>query len=97
MLRGQYHHRDIFSQWMDLVYGSFLQYLILKVKGNYFSQFTHLGTYSFVPYIIVDFVHQEMAGIVIITNKIVSDLELQIIERYIKNVNSIEAEGVNVP
>ena len=47
--------------------------------------------------IMVDFIYQETAGIVIITNKIASDLELQTIKRYIKNVNNIEAEGVNVP
>jgi len=36
-------------------------------------------------------------GIVIVTNKVVLDLKLQTIERYIKNVNYIKAEGVNVP
>ena len=45
----------------------------------------------------VDLVHQEIAGIVIVTNKIISDLKLQTIERYIKNMNHIEAEGVDVP
>jgi len=47
--------------------------------------------------IIVNFVYQEITDIVIITNKIVSDLKLQIIKRYIKNINSIEDKGVNVP
>ena len=47
--------------------------------------------------IMVNFVYQEITDIVIITNKIVSDLKLQIIKRYIKNINSIEDKGVNVP
>ena len=46
--------------------------------------------------IMVDFIHQEMAGIVIVTNKVASELKLQTIERYIKNTNYIKAEGVNV-
>ena len=45
---------------------------------------------------IVDYVHQETVGIVIVTNKIALDLELQTIKRYIKNMNHIEAEEVNV-
>ena len=35
----------------------------------------------------VDFVYQELAGVVIITSKVSLELELQIIENYIKNVN----------
>jgi len=45
---------------------------------------------------IVDYVHQETVGIVIVTNKIALDLKLQTIKRYIKNTNHIEAEEVNV-
>jgi len=45
----------------------------------------------------VDFVQQEISGNIIVTNKVTSELELQTIERYIKNANQIKAEGVEVP
>ena len=47
--------------------------------------------------VMVDFVRQELASVVIVTSKVASELELQTIENYIKNVNQIEAEGVDVP
>jgi len=46
--------------------------------------------------VMVDFVLQEIAGIVIITNKVASELELQTIKNYIKNANQIETEEVDV-
>ena len=45
----------------------------------------------------VDYICQETVGIVIITNKVALDLKLQTIEKYIKNMNYIKAEKVNVP
>jgi len=44
-----------------------------------------------------DFVHSEQVGIVIITNKVVSLLNLQTIERYVKSSNNINVENVEVP
>jgi len=37
--------------------------------------------------VMVDFVRQELASVVIITSKVASELELQTIKNYIKNVN----------
>jgi len=39
----------------------------------------------------------EQAGIVIVTNKIASPLDLQTIENYIKNANHIEVDNVKFP
>ena len=47
--------------------------------------------------VMVDFVHSDQAGITIVTNKVASPLDLQMIEKYIKNVNSIDINKVNVP
>ena len=47
--------------------------------------------------VMVDFVHSDQAGITIVTNKVASSLDLQMIEKYIKNVNSIDINKVNVP
>lgn len=44
-----------------------------------------------------DFVHSEQTGIIIITNKVMSLLNLQTIEKYVKSVNHINANNVNVP
>jgi len=46
--------------------------------------------------VMVDFIHQEQSGITIVINKVVSLLDLQTIEKYIKTTNNIEAEGVEV-
>jgi len=46
--------------------------------------------------IMVDFICQEQSGITIITNKVASPLDLQTIEKYVKSVNYIEANGVEV-
>ena len=46
--------------------------------------------------VIVDFVHQELASIVIVTSKIALELKLQTIKNYIKNTNQIEAKKVDV-
>jgi len=47
--------------------------------------------------IIADFIHLDNKDIIITTNKMVSILDLQTIERYIKNVNNIESNQVEVP
>ena len=47
--------------------------------------------------VIVNFVWSNQAGIIIMTNKVTSFLDLQIIENYIKNTNYINANGVKVP
>ena len=44
----------------------------------------------------VDFVQPENSDITIITNKVMLALELQTIENYIKNMNYIEAKGIEV-
>ena len=44
-----------------------------------------------------DFLWVEQAGIVIVTNKIASPLDLQTIENYIKNANQIEVDNVEFP
>ena len=47
--------------------------------------------------IIVDFIHLNSKDIIIITNKVLSMLNFQTIERYIKNVNNIESKQVKAP
>lgn len=47
--------------------------------------------------IIVDFIHLNSKDIIIITNKVLSMLNFQTIERYIKNVNNIESNQVKAP
>jgi len=44
-----------------------------------------------------DFVWTEQAGIIITTNKIATQLDLQTIEQYIKNMNYIKADSVKTP
>ena len=45
----------------------------------------------------VDFIHQEQSEITIVTNKVASLLDLQTIEKYVKNTNCIKAKEVEVP
>ena len=45
----------------------------------------------------VDFIWSDCNDIVIMTNKVTSSLELQIIENYVKNTNHISANGIKAP
>jgi len=45
----------------------------------------------------VDFIHLENLEVMIITNKVITSLNLQMIEKYIKNAKNIIAKGVKVP
>ena len=47
--------------------------------------------------VMVDFVCSDQIDITIVTNKVTSSLNLQMIEKYIKNVNSLNADEVNIP
>jgi len=47
--------------------------------------------------IMVDFIQLDCNSIVIMTNKVASSLELQMIENYVKNANHISTDGVKVP
>ena len=47
--------------------------------------------------IIADFVYMDQAGITIITNKVATSLDLQIIKRYVKNTNQINSDNVKTP
>ena len=44
--------------------------------------------------IVADFIHLDSRGIIITTNKMLSILDFQTIERYIRNVNNIELNQV---
>jgi len=44
-----------------------------------------------------DFICIDWVGITIVTNKVVSPLNLQMIEKYIKNINYIDSDKVNTP
>ena len=46
--------------------------------------------------IMADFVHIDQAGITIVTNKVVSSLDLQTINKYVKNVNHINSDSVDI-
>ena len=45
----------------------------------------------------VDFIRLENLEVMIITNKVITFLNLQMIEKYIKNAKHIIAKGVKVP
>jgi len=45
--------------------------------------------------VMVDFAHIDQNSIVIVTNKITSSLDLQTIEKYIKNIEYFNSEGIN--
>ena len=47
--------------------------------------------------VMADFVHINQAGITIVTNKIALSLNLQTIERYVKNTNQIDLDKVKTP
>ena len=44
-----------------------------------------------------DFVCMDQAGIIIVTNKVTSYFDLQMIERYVKNANQIDSDKVETP
>ena len=47
--------------------------------------------------IMADFIQKDQVGIIIITNKVASSLDLQMIKKYIKNANLINTENVDTP
>jgi len=47
--------------------------------------------------ILVDFIHTNIAGIIVITNKVTTSLNLQTIEQYVKSINHINSNEVNSP
>ena len=47
--------------------------------------------------VIVDFIQSNQAGIIIATNKVAAPLNIQTIEQYIKNMNYIKIDNVEVP
>ena len=47
--------------------------------------------------VLVDFIHSEPIDIMVVTNKVSLQLDLQIIEQYVKNSNDIDALQVEVP
>jgi len=44
----------------------------------------------------VEFIRSDKSGVIIVTNKVASPLDLQTIESYIKSAKHIEAKGVEV-
>ena len=47
--------------------------------------------------VIADFIQSNQAGIIIATNKVAAPLNIQTIEQYIKNMNYIKIDNVEVP
>ena len=47
--------------------------------------------------VMADFIHLDSRGVIITTNKVAEAFDLQTIERYVKNVNNIEANQVGMP
>ena len=47
--------------------------------------------------VMVDFICSDQSGVTIVTNKVVSSLDLQIIESYVKSAKHIIAEEVEIP
>jgi len=46
--------------------------------------------------VMVNFIHSDQSGVMIVTNKVASPLDLQTIESYIKSAKHIKAERVEV-
>ena len=44
--------------------------------------------------VMADFVCSDQTGIVIVTNKVASSLDLQMIEKYIKQANQIDSDNI---
>ena len=47
--------------------------------------------------VMINFIQQDLNSIIIVTNKVTSTLELQMIENYVKNANHINTEEVETP
>jgi len=47
--------------------------------------------------IAADFIQSDNKGVIITTNKVADIFNLQIIERYVKNINNIESNQVEAP
>ena len=47
--------------------------------------------------ILVDFIQSDQTGITVITNKVMLQSDLHIIENYVKNIDNIDISGVEVP
>ena len=47
--------------------------------------------------VMVDFIWSNSRGIIIVTNKVASSLDLQMIKNYVKNAKYINMDGVEVP
>jgi len=47
--------------------------------------------------VLVDFIHSDLLSITVVTYKIISSSNLQVIENYIKSVNYIDTTGVKFP
>ena len=47
--------------------------------------------------VIVDFIHTDTIGIVVVTNKVIASVNLQSIEQYIKDANCINSNEVESP
>ena len=47
--------------------------------------------------VLADFIQSDFLGIMVVTNKVVLQLDLQIIEYYVKNTNDIDSLHVEVP
>jgi len=46
--------------------------------------------------VMADFVCNNLAGIMIVTNKVVLSLDLQTIKKYVKNINQINSDSVEI-
>ena len=47
--------------------------------------------------VLADFIQSDPLGIMVVTNKVALQLDLQIIEHYVKNTNDIDSLHVEVP
>ena len=65
----------------------------MKSSGNHITNINHtlkgikLNT-------IIDFIHADYYGLIVISNKVASLSDLGVVERYVKNANSVNANNV---
>jgi len=45
----------------------------------------------------VNFIHPENTGIIIVSNSVASQSDLQVMERYVKNIENVRSNNIQVP
>lgn len=87
--------------------GPFRKQIIVLMNGNNIIKFIKKSSYHILSInkalrniksdVLVDFICSDPLGIMVVTCKVTSSSDLQVIENYIKNVNCINIIGIDIP